>query len=157
MTETDPAAAPPPGDPPPPPPPERLRTVWPPAVAPPLPPVSRWRTAAAVGLSVLGGLIVVVVVAGFLIHLPYRIISPGEATPLDSTVVTISGAPTYQSPNNVLFLTVRVTNEDPTLWRVVTAWLDPDQDIEERNDVVGLRVTRRQRHVQHLADAAVAG
>ena len=85
----------------------------------------------------LGGLIVVAVVAGFLIHLPYRIISPGEATPLDSTVVTITGAPTYQSPSNVLFLTVRVTNEDPTLWRVVTAWLDADQEIEERNDVVG--------------------
>ncbi len=137
MTETDPAAAPPPGDPPPPPPAEppihRVHR----RSHRPLPPVSRWRTAAAVGLSVLGGLIVVVVIAGFLIHLPYRIISPGEATPLDSTVVTISGAPTYQSPNNVLFLTVRVTNEDPTLWRVVTAWLDPDQDIEERNDVVG--------------------
>ncbi len=101
------------------------------------PPPSRRRTIVAVGLSVLGGLLVVAVIAGFLIHLPYVVISPGEATPLDSNVVMISGAPTYQSPNNVLFLTVRVSNEDPTVWRVVTAWLNSDEDVEKRSNVVG--------------------
>ena len=85
----------------------------------------------------LGVLLVVAVVAGFLIHLPYVLISPGEATPLDSTVVMISGAPTYENPNDVLFLTVRVSNEDPTVWRVVTGWLDPDIDVEKRSNVVG--------------------
>ena len=101
------------------------------------PPPSRWRTIVAVGLSVLGGLLVVAVIAGFLIHLPYVVISPGEATPLDSSVVMINGAPTYPSANNVLFLTVRVSNQDPTVWRVVAAWLNSDEDIEERSNVVG--------------------
>ena len=41
----------------------------------------------------LGVLVAVIVIAGFLIHLPYVIISPGSATPLDSSVVQIDGAP----------------------------------------------------------------
>ncbi|MEX2100664.1 MAG: PDZ domain-containing protein [Acidimicrobiia bacterium] len=88
-------------------------------------------------LSVVGVLIVVAVVAGFLIHVPYVVISPGEATPLDSSLVTISGAPTYPSDNDVLFLTVRVTNEEPNVWRYITASLDPDVAVEERSSVVG--------------------
>ena len=110
----------------------------PPVPAPPPPEgPARWRTILAVALSVLGVLLVVAVVAGFLIHLPYVLISPGEATPLDSSVVMISGAPTYESSNNVRFLTVRVSNEDPTAWRVVAAWLNPDVDVEDRSNVVG--------------------
>ena len=72
-------------------------------------------------LTVLAGLLVVVIVAGFVIHVPYVIISPGEATPLDNRVITVNGAPTYGHDGNVLFLTVRVTNHDPTIWRVVAS------------------------------------
>ncbi len=86
------------------------------------------------GLAVLVGAIVI---AGFLIHLPYVIISPGSATPLDSSVVQIDGARTYPHDGNVLFLTVRVSTQDPNVWRVVTSWLDPDRDLEKRSDVVG--------------------
>ena len=82
-------------------------------------------------------LIVVALVAGFLIHLPYVIISPGFATPLDKNVITVDGAPTYDHDGNVLFLTVRVTTHDPTVWRVVTSWLDPDRDVVKRTDAVG--------------------
>ena len=87
--------------------------------------------------SVLGVLLVVVVIAGFVIHLPYVIISPGESTPLDSSVVSIEGAQSYPHRQSVEFLTVRVSNTDPTVWRVVNAWLDPDKDVEKRSDVVG--------------------
>jgi PDZ domain-containing protein len=82
-------------------------------------------------------LVVVVVVAGFVIHLPYVIISPGEATPLDEKVVTVDGAPTYGSSGNILFLTVRVSNHDPTVWRVLTSMLDSDREVEKRSNVVG--------------------
>ncbi|HEX5586054.1 MAG TPA: PDZ domain-containing protein, partial [Acidimicrobiia bacterium] len=98
---------------------------------------SRGRRIAAIALSVFGVLLVVVVVAGFFIHLPYVIISPGSATPLDDSVVTIEGAPTYGHEGNVLFLTVRVTPHDPNLWRFVVASLDPDKDIVKRENVVG--------------------
>jgi PDZ domain-containing protein len=88
-------------------------------------------------LSGLGVLVAVIVIAGFLIHLPYVIISPGSATPLDASVVQINGARTYPHDGNVLFLTVRVSTRDPNVWRVVTSWLDPDRDVEKRSDVVG--------------------
>ena len=91
----------------------------------------------AVALSALGVLIVVVLVAGFLIHLPYVIISPGFATPLDKNVITVDGASTYDQNGNVLFLTVRVTTHDPTAWRVVTSWLDSDREVVKRTDAVG--------------------
>jgi PDZ domain-containing protein len=113
-----------------------------PAPAPPpeLPPRTRSRrhTVLAVVLSTLGVLIAIVVVAGFLIHLPYVIISPGSATPLDAQVVQIEGAQTYpEGSGNIRFLTVQVSTHDPNVWRVVTAWLDPDRDVEERSSVQG--------------------
>jgi PDZ domain-containing protein len=113
-----------------------------PATTPPpeLPPPvrSRKHTVLAVVLSSLGALIAVVVVAGFLIHLPYVIISPGSATPLDSQVVQIDGAQTYPDDSgNILFLTVRVSTSEPNVWRVVTSWLDPDQAVEDRDSVQG--------------------
>jgi PDZ domain-containing protein len=87
--------------------------------------------------SIIGVLLVVAVVAGFLIRLPYVIISPGSSTPLDRSVVSVDGATTYPHRESVEFLTVRVSNEDPTLWRLVGAWLDSDRDVEKRSDVVG--------------------
>ena len=59
--------------PPPPPPPEL-----------PEPTPGRRHSVLAWVLGGLGVLVVVIVIAGFLIHLPYVIISPGLATPLDS-------------------------------------------------------------------------
>jgi PDZ domain-containing protein len=101
------------------------------------PPPRRGHTWVAVLLSAIGVLIVVVLVAGFLIHLPYVIISPGFATPLDQKVITVDGAQNYDHRGNVLFLTVRVTTHDPSVWRVVTSWLNPDRDVVKRTDVVG--------------------
>ncbi|HEY3672192.1 MAG TPA: PDZ domain-containing protein [Acidimicrobiia bacterium] len=115
-------------------------------VAPPPPPPpelpastrSRKHTVLAVVLSTLGVLIAVIVVAGFLIHLPYVIISPGSATPLDSSVVQIEGAQTYPDhAGNVRFLTVRVSTSEPNVWRVVSAWIDPDRALEDRTSVQG--------------------
>jgi PDZ domain-containing protein len=105
---------------------------------PPAPVRSRRHTVLAVVLSCVGVLVAVVVAAGFLIHLPKVIISPGSATPLDSQVVQIHGAPTFPaSTGDLKFLTVRVSTSDPSVWRVVTAWLDPDKDVEDKNTVQG--------------------
>jgi PDZ domain-containing protein len=87
--------------------------------------------------SVVGVLLVGAVIAGFVIRVPYVIISPGDSTPLDGSVVSIDGAPTYPHRAPVEFLTVRVSNEDPTLWRYLLATLDPDRDVEPRSTVVG--------------------
>jgi PDZ domain-containing protein len=87
--------------------------------------------------SVVGVLLVVAVIAGFVIHVPYVIISPGDSTPLDRSVVSIGGATTYPHRTPVEFLTVRVSNEDPTYWRYLLATLDPNRDVEKRESVVG--------------------
>jgi PDZ domain-containing secreted protein len=89
------------------------------------------------GLQALGGLVLVAILAGFVVHLPYVVISPGLATPLDGHVVTVEGARTYPHRESVLFLTVLVTQHDPNVWTVVRGWLDPDRDVEHRDDVVG--------------------
>ncbi|MFI5046391.1 MAG: PDZ domain-containing protein [Acidimicrobiia bacterium] len=96
----------------------------------------RRRIAATVGWTV-GALLLVVVLAGFFVHLPYVIISPGSATPLDQSVVTIEGAPTYGSAGNLLYLTVRVSGSDPNVWKYLTASIDPDQQVVKREAVVG--------------------
>lgn len=113
-----------------------------PAPAPPpeLPERTRGRkhTVLAVVLSMVGVLIAAVVIAGFLIRLPYVIISPGSATPLDEQVVQIDGAQTYpEGSGTILFLTVQVSTREPNVWRVVTSWLDPDRDVEKRSNVQG--------------------
>jgi PDZ domain-containing protein len=111
-------------------------TAPPPEQPPPTP--SRRHTVIAVVLSTVGVLIAAVVIAGFLIHLPYVIISPGSATPLDSDVVQIDGAKTYpDDARNIRFLTVQVSTRKPNAWRVLTSWLDPDRDVEERSTVQG--------------------
>ena len=109
----------------------------PPPPEPPSGPPRRSHTVLAVVFSVLGVVLATVAVAGFLIHLPYVIISPGSATPLDSSVVQIEGAQTYPHVGNVVFLTVQVTTHDPNVWRVLTSWLDPDRDVEKRSTVQG--------------------
>jgi PDZ domain-containing protein len=109
-------------------------------VPPELPPATRGRkhSVLAVVLSVLGVLIAGIVIAGFVIRLPYVIISPGSATPLDAQVVRIEGAPTYPDDSGeLLFLTVRVSTREPNVWRVVTSWLDPDRAVEDRESVQG--------------------
>jgi PDZ domain-containing protein len=103
--------------------------------APPGP--SRGRRIAGWVLSGLGIALVVVVLAGFVVHLPYVVISPGDASPLDDAVLTIDGAPTFEHDGEVLYLTVRVSGSDPSVWRLVTSWLDPDKEVVERERVVG--------------------
>jgi PDZ domain-containing protein len=134
---------------------EPIPPMPPPFPAPPEPPErgSRRHTVLAWVYSVVGVLVVAVVLAGLLIHLPYVIISPGSATPLDSSVVAIDGAPTYPHRASVMFLTVRVSTSDPSLWRLVRAWLDPDRDVEKRTTVIGcLTDTENQDYNTELMD-----
>jgi PDZ domain-containing protein len=94
----------------------------------------RWIRRIATGLLVLLG---VAAVAGLFIHLPYRIISPGSATPLGQDVVSVRGASTYPHHGELLYLTVRVTPSDPNLYRYLFAHLDSDVSIIGRSDFQG--------------------
>lgn len=116
---------PPPGPPPWPPPPRR---------APP-------RARRAVGLRLAAALAVLVValgavgLVGTLIRVPYVIVAPGEATPVEPGV-TVRGTRTYPTGDDILFVTVSIfgASTRPSLWRYVAARLDPDTEVvpEER-------------------------
>ncbi|HEY3723504.1 MAG TPA: PDZ domain-containing protein [Acidimicrobiia bacterium] len=104
------------------------------APAPPGPPVTpssprrRWPVVVAVvvAAALLIGLL------GAIIRLPYVIYSPGDATPVEG-IVKVSGARTYRSRGEVLFLTVSVSTERPNVWRWVQASLDSDSDVVGEN------------------------
>ena len=82
-------------------------------------------------------MVIVAVVAANFVRVPYVIISPGEATPLDDEVVSVAGAPTHPHDGVFLFLTVHLTTRDPTVWRWLFAKLDSNVRIEKRENVIG--------------------
>jgi len=108
-----------------------------PAAEAPVGPSRRHRRWPAVLATVALGVIAVIVAAMAIIRVPYVIISPGEGTALDGNIVTISGAPTYPHRGELVYLTVRVTNDDPNIWRYVLAKLDDDVSVEKREDIIG--------------------
>jgi Lon-like protease len=90
-----------------------------------------------VALSITLVVAAIVVTAMAFIRLPYVIISPGDATALDQHVVSVTGARTYPHKGKLVYLTVRVTNSDPNVWRWIFAKLDSDVSVEKRQDVIG--------------------
>ena len=98
---------------------------------------SRARRIVSVLLVVVGGLVAVVVVAAAFVRVPYVVISPGSATPLDRQVVTVDGAATYPHRGRFLYLTVTVSNRDPNLYRWLFASLDPNSTVVKREAVLG--------------------
>jgi PDZ domain-containing protein len=107
-------------------------------VLPPSPPrrSRRRRVLQTIG-TVVGALLVVAAVAAAVIHVPYVIESPGAATPLTTQVVSVSGAPTYQHPGKLLFLTVQVTTSDPNLYSYLFASLNGSDNVVKKQDVLG--------------------
>jgi PDZ domain-containing protein len=105
--------------------------------APPAPPApaaarKRWPVVLLVGVVT----VLVVVLAGMVIRLPYRVFSPGSATPVQD-VVEVSGAKTYRHRGELLFLTVSVTNGRPNVWRLLQAELDDDSEVIGEDQYLG--------------------
>jgi PDZ domain-containing protein len=107
------------------------------AAGSPTPTRARSRRIVRITGAVLGGLLVVAAIAAALIHVPYVILSPGDAAALDTHSVTVSGAPTYPHPGQVLFLTVQVSTTDPNLYRWAFASLNSSDSVEKKSDVLG--------------------
>ncbi|MGZ4691515.1 MAG: YlbL family protein [Acidimicrobiia bacterium] len=105
-----------------------------PPTAPTEPPSPRRRWPVVV--AILVGLAIIVILLGTIIRLPYVIYSPGDATPVEG-IVKISGAKTYRSPGEVLFLTVAVSRGRPNVWRWVQASLDDDSQIVGESHYLG--------------------
>jgi PDZ domain-containing protein len=79
----------------------------------------------AIGISVF---LLVVGIAGFLIHVPYSTIAPGEAVSL-TNLVQVDGGKTFPTPRgDIRLLFVRERNH-VSLWRYLQARLDSDIDL----------------------------
>ncbi len=104
-------------------------------------PQSPTRRRTRVALVTLGWalpiLVVVALIAAAIVRVPYVVISPGAATPLDDQVVSITGASTYEHDGRLLYLTVTVSNRDPNLYRWLFASLDPNAAVMKREAVIG--------------------
>jgi Lon-like protease len=103
----------------------------PPAPPPPPTPRRRWRRVAIA----LGGMVAVLAVSGLFVRLPYVIISPGDAIPVNRAM-KISGARTFPHRGSLVFLTVAVSNERPNVYAYIAAELDPNASIVDEQDVL---------------------
>jgi Lon-like protease len=127
----DPGDSPPPTPPPPPPP----SPSGPPVQAPPPLPPKRRRRPLAIAGTVAGVIVVLAILAGTLIRLPYVLIAPGTAQSVERAV-KIEGAPTFPHRGQVLLLTVSVSGDRPNVFAVLSGWLDDDTEVLPEDEVL---------------------
>jgi Lon-like protease len=79
--------------------------------------------------------VVVVLLAGTLIRLPYVLISPGAAQSV-GRVVKIDGTQTFSHRGQLLLLTVSVSSDRPNAFAVLSGWLDDNTDVVPEDEVL---------------------
>jgi Lon-like protease len=123
------------GDSPPPPPDEPPPPDQPLPPPPPEVPQKRRRRPLVVVGTVAGVIVVLAILAGTLIRLPYVLIAPGSAESLER-VVKVDGAPTYAHRGQLLLLTVSVSSDRPNVFAFLSGWLDDNTDIVPEDEVL---------------------
>ena len=98
--------------------------------------------------------ILVVMVVGSVVHLPYAVMSPGPTQDTLGTsggqnkpIIAISGLPTYPTDGALRFTTVRVEGGPGypvDAWDILQAWVDPARDVFPVDDVFDPQVTQEQ-------------
>jgi Lon-like protease len=121
-----------------------------PAPAPPRP-VS-WGTRVLFGVAFF---VVIVIIAGFVVRVPYTTIAPGEALSLPPRV-TVEGAQSFPDQRgDIRLLFVREANH-VNLWQYVRARLDSDIDLVKDGVVNPGKLTAAQLNAQGLEQMAEA-
>jgi PDZ domain-containing protein len=126
---------------------------WPEAGAPPAgPPPKRRR----VWPTVLAGLVALVLVVGALVRLPYYILSPGEATPVEP-LIHVQGAQSYQHDGSILFTTVALAG-DVNAYAYIHGKLNHNDDVVSRDAITGGTPTKtyNAENVQAMTDSKTA-
>jgi Lon-like protease len=99
--------------------------------------------------------VVIGIIAGFLVHVPYTTIAPGEALSLPSRV-SVSGTRSFPDERgDIRLLFVREANH-VNFWQYVRARLDSDIDLARDADVNPGRLTANQLNQQGLEQMAQA-
>jgi PDZ domain-containing protein len=96
--------------------------------------------------------VVGLVTASLLVQLPYFTLSPGSSRATEP-LITVDGAPTYDSEGNVDFLTVSL--RQPTAVELLAAWINPAVDVKSREEILGQQTPEenRQVNVQMMTDS----
>lgn len=105
--------------------------------SPPASPEPRRRRTGAVRRYLPGTAVVLAIallVAGLVVRLPYYVLSPGSARATES-LITVSGAETYENAGSVDYLTVSMRQLTPV--EVVASWINPSQDVISEEDLFG--------------------
>jgi PDZ domain-containing secreted protein len=89
----------------------------------------RWWQWSLTGFVIL---LLIAVLAGFWIRLPYYTISPGGSLPVESRI-SVAGARTYKPHGSIRLLYVR-ERARVNVWRYVQAKLDPNIDLFKEKD-----------------------
>jgi len=127
----------------------------PPAPALPAPPVAwSWRRRKL--LLPLGALLLVLpLVAGMLIQVPYYLISPGEARGVaDLIKVKGDGAKVYPPKGKILFTTVSLAGQ-VNVFEALSGWLNNDVEVVPEKQITGgaPRQEVRQLNIQAMVDS----
>ena len=86
-------------------------------------------------LTSIGFLLAIVVITlGLVVRLPYYVMSPGSSRPTES-LISVSGAQTYETDGAVDFLTVSLRQATPI--EALAAWVNPDLDLTPEEDILG--------------------
>jgi PDZ domain-containing protein len=98
------------------------------------PPPRRWSPRAR-WFAVVGALVVIgAITAALVVQLPYYTLSPGSARATEP-LITVEGAPTYDTDGNVDFLTVSLRRATPV--ELLAAWINPAVDVKSREELFG--------------------
>lgn len=118
----------------------------------PPPPPRRWSPRARWAVAIVAVVLVGLVTAGLLVKLPYYTLSPGSSRATEP-LITVDGAPTYDAPGNVDFLTVSLREATPV--ELLAAWINPAVDVKSREDILGKQSAEESRQVnlQMMSDS----
>ncbi|HEY6533465.1 MAG TPA: S16 family serine protease [Acidimicrobiales bacterium] len=111
---------------------EELTIQGPPEEPPPPDEPRRWSPRRR-WVAVLGTIVVVgLVTAALLVKLPYYTLSPGSARATEP-LISVEGAPTYESDGNIDFLTVSLRHATPI--DLLAAWINPAVDVKSEEEL----------------------
>lgn len=104
----------------------------------------------------LAGLVALALAVGALIRLPYFVLSPGEATPVEP-LIHVQGAQSYQHNGSILFTTVSLAG-DINAYAFVHGWLNHNDDVVSRDAITGGTPTKtyNAENVQAMTDSKTA-
>jgi len=112
----------------------------------------RWSPRARWATGIVAVVLVGLVTAGLLVKLPYYTLSPGSSRATEP-LISVDGAPTYESPGNVDFLTVSLREATPV--ELLAAWINPAVDVKSRDEILGTQSPEENRQVnlQMMSDS----